>query len=320
MPMRSPRRAQLFRGTQMPTESEPFEPQVIPPRPGADYSAIGQNNQPFAVLYEGDYETPWDGTAVAVRAHSTALAAAGLPVLLKSRASRVGRDPVHLVGVSDEVRRQVAGLTDTSASVHFPLIRHVVVSGPTQLAQIILPRGAIGNADIEAEMRVRSWLYASTIVYSVWERDRVDPEIAKQLSRVADNWVPCDQNRRMLIASGVPEEKVHVVPHPYDPQDPICLLTRRQANAEERRYYSIGRWEPRKAYHELIGAFLMAFRASDPAWLTIKYSGSGFWPDYPSVTDTLDIWAQHAGVRERGKEQELLIGVRVQKRQIKRRL
>ena len=63
---------------------------------------------PFGVLYQGEYETEHDGTARAVRLHARALAATGLPVLIKSFShSIVSADgvvePVHNVGLSDRV-------------------------------------------------------------------------------------------------------------------------------------------------------------------------------------------------------------------------
>lgn len=244
-----------------------------------------------AVTYQGEFETPWDGTAVAVRAHARALATTKIPVLLRSF-SGMATDaygsvrPVHQVGLDPSVAREVESLLKTTARAYFPMIKHAVVSSSEHLKQLVIPRGAIAMGGIEESAKMRSFIFDSTILYTVWERDRIDPGIAKTMTRVADNWVPCDSNRRTLIASGVPEDRVHVVPHPYDRADPVLRLRARAPDTQWRKFYSIGRWEPRKGYVELIEAFLRAFTPKDNAILTIKYTG-GNWPDYPTPDEAV---------------------------------
>jgi glycosyltransferase involved in cell wall biosynthesis len=245
---------------------------------------------PYAVLYQGEYETPADGTNVAVRKHARALAATGLPVLLKSFSHMVVTDgvaePVHVVGLPAAVRDEVGDLRDTSAAVTIPLVKHLVVHSAERLRGVVMPRGVMHH-DPKLLLAYRSAILSATVVYSVWERDRIAPEIAEILSKVAENWVPCEQNRQLLVDSGVPPERVVVVPHPYDPQADLCKLTRRKPRPE-RRYYSIGRWEPRKGYHELVGAFLKAFRPGE-ATLTIKTSAHG-WDGYPTSEQSVSLW------------------------------
>lgn len=245
----------------------------------------------YAVMYTGEYETLWDGTAVAVRAHARALSESGVPVLLRSFTGTVVDEngtarPAHSVKAHPQVEREVGPLELTTAENYFPIIKHLVVRDADHLKRVVIPQGAI-ESDFDKLVKMRQWIYDSTIVYSVWERDRVDPAIAKVLSRVAECWVPSQANRDMLQRSGVPEEKIFVVPHPYDPQDPILKLQRRSAHTEWRRFYSIGRWEPRKGYARLVTAFLHAFAPRDKAVLTIKYTG-GKWPGYPTPDEVIE--------------------------------
>ncbi|HMG12936.1 MAG TPA: hypothetical protein VK571_07165 [Gemmatimonadaceae bacterium] len=238
-----------------------------------------------AVLYQGEYETLWDGTAVAVRAHARALHEAKIPVFLKSFTGQVTDEhgaiqPRHAAGLPPQVEREVSHLELTRARAYIPTIKHLVIRDAEHLKRAVIPHGVVGG-DIEEQAKLRQTIYGSTIVYSVWERDRVDPAIVKTLNRVAQCWVPSSANARMLINSGVHEGKVFVVPHPYDPEDLILKLRRRKTDTAWRKFYSIGRWEPRKGYAELVRAFLYAFTPQDNAILTIKYTG-GQWPGYPT--------------------------------------
>jgi glycosyltransferase involved in cell wall biosynthesis len=149
-----------------------------------------------------------------------------------------------------------------------------------------MPRGAVPKdpSDMQQQLALRDKIYGNTIVYSVWERDRIDPAIAKHLARVKQCWVPCQQNAALLVKSGVSEDRVHVVPHPYVEDDSFRVHRKRPPAffGGKKRFYSIGRWEPRKNFAQLIHAFIEAFEPGE-ATLTIKYSGNGQWPGYPTV-------------------------------------
>jgi glycosyltransferase involved in cell wall biosynthesis len=285
---------------------------------------------PCGVLYQGEFETPSDGTGQAVRLHARALAATGVPLLLRSFSSIVVSEggvaePVHIVGMPPEVAAEVGHLLNTDIAEFRPVIKHVVIRSAEHLRQILMPRGAIPleAESVEAQVAMRDAIYGSTIVYSVWERDRIDAGIAKQLARVKQCWVPCNQNALLLTQSGVPADRVHVVPHPYTPDDPIHVCARRPTGMHKgwRRFYSIGRWEPRKGFAELIRAFLVAFKADDRVSLTIKYSGTGHWTGYPDPLAALngavtDAPPENGWNLARANERVKLISGRVKRSQI----
>jgi len=274
------------------------------PEPTAAFFGGGRRAEyPYAVMYRGEFETPWDGTAVAVRAHARALAGAGIPVLLRSYTASVTDEhgvirPAHSIDPDPDVAREVGKLQLTTASEYFPIIHHLVVANAEHLKRTVMPQGALGGT-FEEQAGLRQRIYDATVVYSVWERSLVDPAIVKILSRVAECWVPCHANARMLASSGVPQEKIFVVPHPYDPSDPILKLRRRKADASWKKFYSIGRWEPRKGYAELVGAFLMEFTPKDNAILTIKYTG-GKWPGYKTPEEVMAASAVDPYFKARG--------------------
>ncbi len=286
--------------------TEPIEPGTEKAVPPQGYYAEGKEaEREHGIIYQGEFETPWDGTSAAVRLHARALAAQGVPLLLKSISHVVVNEhgaiePVHIVGLPDEVRAEVGHLLLTSIRYGAPVIKHVVVRSAEHLRKLIVPNGAIPPTDdLEYIAKWRAAIYANVILYTVWERDRVEPEIIRQLGRAAEVWVPCEHNQAMLIAHGL--SNVYVVPHPYDPADPICRLIERKPQTDQVvRFYSIGRWEPRKGFVEMIEAFLRAFKPGERVLLTIKYGGSGSWNDYPTPDQaiTLGIAASSNGWTE----------------------
>lgn len=291
--------------------TDPVEEYLGPelPKPGEDnsqkdYFAPGRPTAyPYGVLYQGEWETPFDGSAVAVRKHATALAAAGIPVLLKSFSNVVINnhgvpEPVPTVGVPPEVKKEIQGLNLTSIGATIPMIKHAVVGDAAHLSRLIM-RGIAGPADdVEIRVGAQQAAYASTILYSVWERDQISQELADHLASIGECWVPCEHNRQLLLSAGV--ERVRVVPHPFDHAEDICKLTRRRPHLNDiRRFYAIGAWQPRKGFHELVGAFMKAFKPDKGRFLTIKFSG-GKWPGYPSPAESLALWMQNPEVLANG--------------------
>jgi len=261
-------------------------------------------DHPFAIHYQGPWETLFDGTCVAVRRHARALASTGVPMLLQSFTNTVinqhGLAEPSQGSVTQLVMDEVGALTKTSASQLVPRIKHLVVRDAAHLTTAIIPRYVTMDAftDPKQAIEARQALFKSTIMYTVWERDRVSEDISRQLSRCGQVWVPCSHNARMLMESGVPEDMVHVVPHPYDPEADICKLVRRSP-IRGKRFYTIGGWEPRKGFDLLLHAFLKAFSPGSDAHLTIKYNG-GKWDNYPTpeqaVNNALSTeWATNNG-------------------------
>lgn len=261
---------------------------------------------PYGVCYQGEYETLHDGTGVAVRKHARALALQGLPVLLRSFSNTVISpdgvpQPVHSAGLHAKVQAEIGELGHTQIAQLTPVIKHVVALSAEHLRSLIMPPGAIHHEPAMV-LKMRDAVYRNTIVMSVWERSVIPSEMVDVLNRVAQCWVPCERNREALIGSGVTAPKVHVVPHPFAPADDICKLTRRKPR-RGRYFYTIGRWEPRKGYHRLLGAFLRAFRPGENVLLTIKTSG-GRWEGYPSIEDSMEQWLGTPDIRAAGWDRE----------------
>jgi glycosyltransferase involved in cell wall biosynthesis len=147
---------------------------------------------------------------------------------------------------------------------------------------------------------------SNTIIYTSWERDKVFPQLIEELKQVAQVWVPCFANKRAFVDSGMPEHKVKVIPYPYDPASCTIAAPRgREEVPPDLRFYHIGKWEPRKNQHQLIGAFLLAFTPKDRASLLIKTSGFGStWASYPPPEESVKFWLEDAEVQARGWTQK----------------
>lgn len=255
------------------------------------------------VEYCGEYETVFDGTNVAVRLNARALALAGIPVLLTSPLGRTIKDgiarPVYEVGLPEEVEREVGALRNTSMAQRAVRILHTVVpteSAASSMQALVLPRSVSVGVDPE----LVDGLLRRTVLFTVWERDRISHDVARVLDSVAEAWVPCEQNARMLRQCGV--RNVVVIPHPFDPEGPYAKLVRRRPKPGK-RFYAIGHWQPRKGFAKLVLAFLRAYGPEDDATLTIK-TGALSWPGYPDPFLVLAEALRSNQVRARGWTQE----------------
>lgn len=255
---------------------------------GAYFAPGTSSEHERAVLYQGDYQHESDGTGVAIRLNVRALASAGLPVLLKPYSGLVltgkgAYEPLHVAGVPEGVQAEVGKFVTTSAGSLYPAIRHFVCHKPEDISRRVM-RGIMGGLDNpELLLKARQAAYGASVFYSVWERDRIDHATVREMNRMGDNWVPCEQNAEMLQSCGV--KSVAVMPHPYDPENPLLKLTRRKP-MDTKRFYWIGRWEPRKNPVEILWAFAMAIRPGEDAHLTMKHHGQ--WDDYPTFAQTVD--------------------------------
>jgi glycosyltransferase involved in cell wall biosynthesis len=170
-------------------------------------------------------------------------------------------------------------------------VRNKIFNTPRSLEAMILPPGA-RLTSFEDQRRV----YENTIVYTSWERTTVSRELIEILNRVAQVWVPCVRNFDAFERSGMDPKKLAVIPCPYDPPTHLPSQIPAPRGSETvpdgKRFYSIGKWEPRKAYHGLIGAFLQAYSPSDRASLYIKTSPWSTWDGYPTPTASLRHWME----------------------------
>ena len=258
--------------------------------PGENHAQKGEPaKHPWGVQYQGPFESATDGSARAVRLHARALNDAGVPVLLQSFTNTfLGPEGVRVgaQAMDERIKASTHDLRHQSIGELRLRVKHLVVFSAEHLRSVIVPHYVAIEKNAETAIAIRQRLYDTTIVYSVWERSTISEPVAAILRRVGECWVPCSDNKHLLEKHGV--ERVTVVPHPYDEASELTKLTRRAPMAKK-AFYSIGLWQPRKHYHETIGAFLIAFKPTDAASLTIKHRYAPL-PDYPSPAASVDIW------------------------------
>lgn len=257
------------------------------------YAAPGQKATLSAgILYQAPWKVPADGMGAHARAQIRALAATGMPLRISSFGSRVI--------LNDELTpemEQLAYLETISFEKTLIAIKQFIFNTPNQLKEVICPSGV--RRDLGSAVQ---HIIGSTIVYTSWERDRVHPQYIEILKDVGRLWVPCHTNRDAFLLSGMPSEKVAVIPYPYDPSKHCIAAPRGSTKVPAgKRYYHIGKWEPRKNQHRLIGAFLIAHTPQDRASLFIKTSGFGIgWINYPTFEESLRFWLQEERVKANG--------------------
>lgn len=268
-----------------PTQAELARPVVAPGEPAL---------LPVGLIYHANWQKLHDGIARHARAQVRALSQADLPVCLRTIATgRMALDDE----IDQEVLDEIGHLRNVSLSETAIAIKHTILHSPGQLHNLICPPG--GRL---AGFALEKAVYEATIVYTSWERSTIDKSLVEVLERCGQVWVPCRRNADVFVAGGVPEEKVHVVPQPYEPERHLPSHIPAPRGSREvpdgKRFYAVGKWEPRKNYHALIGAFLLAFRPNHRASLMLKTHGWGQWKNYPDVRESIAHWLDNRAVRD----------------------
>jgi glycosyltransferase involved in cell wall biosynthesis len=271
-----------------PTASELLVPYVAPGKPA---------DVPIGVMYRADHETLDDGMCRQARTHARALARAGVPLALRTIANRVRHGNEHLIAaddvLSEAVWNEVGHLRQVVMKRTAILIVHAVIQSPRHLFRLLVPDYLLGD-----EKAIAHGL-GSSIVYTPWERDRVNPEIIKILNKVGQVWLQCKRNVDAFVASGLDPQKVRLVPNAYDP-DAMRYRVSLRPPAPGKRFYNIAKWEPRKDQVALLGAFLHAYKPGDAASLFLKTFDYRRWPGYLRAREAIGYWLEQPEVKAQG--------------------
>lgn len=281
-----------------PTEEELRDNYAAPGRPAEHETGV---------LFRADHETLEDGMCRQARAHALALSR-HVPLVLRSINNRVRikdkitKERITVIGADDAldpgVYRQVGALRRSTMRRTSVCVNHTVLTSAAQLWRLLVPSYA--QNDPKA---IESILKAS-IVYTPWERNCVAPDMIALLNNVGQVWLQCERNRAAFVDSGLHPKLVRLVPNAFDPEAVLYQMaktrTRALRNHGRRAFYTIGKWEPRKEQHRLIGAFLRTFTPTGRDTLYVKTLEFRPWPSYPTFADCLLHWLADDRVKANG--------------------
>ena len=217
------------------------------------------------VVFETLWARPDDGWSISSRAYARAMALAGIDVRLLSNRPHGELDPEVLAEVPRRMRLPV-----TEYFKHDAYVFSTPLGGPRAMA--------------EAEtFQKLERCGAPRIFYTMFERLSVQPALAAVMDRLEGVWVPCTANLERLRAAG--STNATRVPYPHFPDDPYLSLP--PPRSEPTTFLWVGRWERRKAPHNVLRAFMRAFGPGE-AKLILKTNGEHAQdPTYLSVWDTV---------------------------------
>jgi glycosyltransferase involved in cell wall biosynthesis len=152
---------------------------------------------------------------------------------------------------------------DVQNAVEQLLARHNELSGGISITHG--PGDAVLGMPEDSEFRV---------LRTMFETDRIAPLSEELIKSVDEVWVPSKFNVETFHRSGVPLEKLKVVPGAVNPilfdpskTEPLELPSRASYN-----YLSIFEWQERKAWDVLLGAYLREFTIDDDVCLWLRCS------------------------------------------------
>jgi radical SAM protein with 4Fe4S-binding SPASM domain len=145
---------------------------------------------------------------------------------------------------------------------------HVIHHTPTDL----------DGRDFFGEFREKKPGMQAYIGYTTFETDGIPAPWVESCNRMDEIWVPSRFNVETFANAGVRRNKLHVIPHGFDPKyyqpdktEPLVIGERKGFN-----FLSIFEWTYRKGWDVLIKAYLEEFRPDEDVRLIIRsYQGGG---------------------------------------------
>jgi glycosyltransferase involved in cell wall biosynthesis len=110
---------------------------------------------------------------------------------------------------------------------------------------------------------------SKTICYTVWETSRVPARFIENLHRFDEVWIPTDWGASIFKAAGIPSTKIRVVPEGVDCSLFCPALAQKQRATYQFLY--VGKWEERKGTADLVKAFTLEFKPTEPVVLLMHF-------------------------------------------------
>ena len=139
------------------------------------------------------------------------------------------------------------------------------------------------------------------IGFSVFEMRSIPAHWASKCDMMDEIWTPSHYSKEAFVAGGVPEGKIHVIPHFVDskvfrPGDRRWLID----NLREFNFLSMFDFTERKCWKNMLKAYWSTFKKKDDVSLTLKvYFGSFAESDQRNIMQQVDDWRNECGFRKR---------------------
>jgi glycosyltransferase involved in cell wall biosynthesis/predicted HAD superfamily hydrolase/Tfp pilus assembly protein PilF len=182
-------------------------------------------------------------------------------------------------GSLSHVNRELTGALETFSGIRIQRITSgaTAAAGFEELAQHISP---VASGDAAVTVR-HAWppnwkrpAHGKLVVIQPWEFGSLPQDWVQRSRDVDEFWLPSNYVRNVYVESGVPAEKVFVVPNGIDPEKfqpsaaPLKLAT-----AKKFKFLFVGGTIGRKGPDLLLKAYLQNFTRADDVCLVIKDFG-----------------------------------------------
>jgi glycosyltransferase involved in cell wall biosynthesis len=167
-----------------------------------------------------------------------------------------------------------AGMVDAMRKLAF-IGEWVEEVDPTDVAQFERAVASSSGRDVNiwflGHPKITS-LRGVRVIWAIFEADSLPRDFVGLLNQIAHVvWVPSQWGLDVLVASGVASERIDVVPEGVDPHLYHGHIRHALACAPRPfRFLTVGKFEKRKSYEELLAAFARAFAGQASVELVLK--------------------------------------------------
>ena len=133
---------------------------------------------------------------------------------------------------------------------------------------------------------------APSILFNVWESTEQPAAFMQKLELYDQVWVPSEWQRSCMIAQGVPEEFIKVVPEGVDASIYKLPDAQPDLNPSPFVFVHVGQWQPRKSTLEICQAFINAFPIDQYPDVFLSLSADTLFPsdEYKSTEERLEAY------------------------------
>ena len=207
-------------------------------------------------------------------------------------------------GSLSHINREVSSRLKSQAGIELSLVGNSA-TGSKEFRELARNLKPAAGKDTQVTVRHQwppNWsrpAHGALVVIQPWEFGSLPREWVKNAENVDEFWVPSNYVRQVYTSSGIPPEKVVVIPNGVDPAlyrpgvEPLKLATNKSF-----RFLFVGGTIRRKGPDVLLQAYLQTFSAADDVCLVIKDFGSDSYyrvPDFRKGNRRRPAQAQCAG-------------------------